>query len=109
ARSHTRYLKLVDRLPGVLRFVPGAGALRDVKNYLALFCYFLQPTPANIQAMILLALKEYGSDARLKKIKIPEPEKVPSVAIYHPDAPSMFESFDRYQKWYAGRSRKRGK
>jgi len=43
--SHTRYLKLVDRLPGLLRFVPGAGALRDVKNYLSLFCYFLQPTP----------------------------------------------------------------
>ncbi len=48
--GHGQYLKLVDRLPGILRFVPGVGAMRDVKNYLNIFCYFLQPTPANIRA-----------------------------------------------------------
>jgi hypothetical protein len=52
-RSHTQYLKLVDRLPGILQFVPTAGALTDAKHYLYLFCYFLQPTPANIQSMLL--------------------------------------------------------
>ena len=91
--SPTRYLKLVDRLPGLLKFVPGAGALRDVKNYLSIFCYFLQPTPANIHAMVLCALKNYVPDERLKRIKIAAPEKMLSVAIYHPDAPRMFESF----------------
>ena len=108
-RSHTQYLKLIDRLPGILRFVPSAGALSDVKNYLNLFCYFLQPTPANIRSMVLYALKEYVPHQRLKDAKIeaaPVPEHLPSVAIYHPDAPQLFETFDEYRKWYVDRSLK---
>ena len=106
SNGHGQYLKLVDRLPGILRFVPSAGMLRDVKNYLYLFCYFLQPTPANIRSMVLYALKHYVSDERLKRIRISAPEKMPSVAIYHPDAPALFESFDAYRKWYGGRRQK---
>ena len=102
-RGHTQYLKLVDRLPAILRFVPSAGRLRDVKNYLYLFCYFLQPTPANIRSMLLYALKHYVPDERLAGIKIPPPEQMPSVAIYHPDAPTLFESFAAYRKWYERR------
>ncbi len=99
-----QYLKLVDRLPGILRFVPSAGALRDVKNYLYVFCYFLQPTPANIRSMVLYAVKHYVPDEKLKRVRIPTPEKMPSVAIYHPDATRMFESFTAYQKWYTRQS-----
>jgi magnesium chelatase subunit H len=103
--GHTQYLKLIDRLPGILRFVPSAGALRDVKNYLNIFCYFLQPTPANIRSMVLYALKEYAPDERLKnaKIEASPPESMPSVAIYHPDATHLFESFSEYRKWYTNR------
>jgi magnesium chelatase subunit H len=105
-KDHTQYLKWVDRLPGILKFVPSAGALRDVKNYLNIFCYFLQPTPANIRSMILSAVKEYVPDERLKQVRInvPPPETSPSVAIYHPDAPKLFETFDAYQSWYSSRT-----
>jgi magnesium chelatase subunit H len=101
-RDHGQYLKWIDRLPGILRFVPSAGGLRDVKNYLGIFCYFLQPTPANIRSMVLTALKEYVPDQRLQQVKLelPPPERMPSVAIYHPDAPELFESFADYRKWY---------
>ncbi|MBD0370676.1 MAG: cobaltochelatase subunit CobN [Pyrinomonadaceae bacterium] len=106
--SHTQYLKLVDRLPSLLRLVPSAGKLGDIKHYLYLFCYFLQPTPANITSMLLYALKHYVTDERLKvEIKLSQPETVPSVAIYHPDAPAMFESFAAYRKWYAHRLTKK--
>ncbi|HEY0366044.1 MAG TPA: cobaltochelatase subunit CobN [Pyrinomonadaceae bacterium] len=98
--KHTQYLKLVDRLPGILKFVPTAGALTDAKHYLYLFCYFLQPTPANIQSMLLYALAHYVHDARLKKIRVPKPEQMPSVAIYHPSAPKLFQTFAEYRKWY---------
>ena len=100
--GHGQYLKLIRRLPTILKFVPTAGALTDAKHYLYLFCYFLQPTPANIQAMLLYALKHYVDDERLKrrKLRIAEPENMPSVAIYHPKAGALFESFDDYQKWY---------
>jgi magnesium chelatase subunit H len=106
--GHGQYLKLVDRLPGILKFVPGVGAMRDVKNYLNIFCYFLQPTPANIRAMVLCALKEYVPDARLAQaeIRIPAPEHLPSVAIYHPDAPALFETFEAYRDWYLTKSPK---
>ena len=104
-RGHSQYLKLADRLPGILKFVPTAGALTDVKHYLYLFCYFLQPTPANIQSMLLYALKVYVPDAKLKsRVRIPQPEHVPSVAIYHPSAPKLFESFAEYRRWYLSRA-----
>jgi magnesium chelatase subunit H len=103
-RSHTQYLKLVDRLPGILKFVPTAGALTDAKHYLYLFCYFLQPTPSNIKSMLLYSLAHYVRDehlkTRLKKIRVPKPEQMPSVAIYHPAAPSLFQTFAEYRKWY---------
>lgn len=103
--GHGQYLKWIDKLPGILKFVPSAGGLRDVKNYLNIFCYFLQPTPANIQAMVLFALKEYVVDDGLRPVRIdvPPPERLPSVAIYHPDASRLFESYDAYEKWYLTR------
>ena len=100
SRGHGQYLKFVDRLPGILKFVPTAGALTDAKHYLYLFCYFLQPTPQNIQSMLLYALVHYVRDERLKKVRVPKPEHQPSVAIYHPSAPALFQTFAAYRKWY---------
>ncbi len=106
--GHGQYLKLINKLPGVLRFVPTTGGLRDAKHYLNIFCYFLQPTPANIRSMVLYALRQYVSDERLNKtrIKIPPPQQMPSVAIYHPDSGTLFESFKQYREWYVARSYK---
>src|SRR5688572_5326212 len=106
ARHGHQYLKLVDRLPRILKFIPTAGALTDAKHYLYLFCYFLQPTPANIQAMLLYSLKHYVRSDRLRSVKVSTPQQVPSVAIYHPDAPSLFETFDAYKKWYVAKKKK---
>jgi len=105
-RSHTQYLRYIERLPALLRLVPSAGRLRDLKNYLSLFCYFLQPTPANIRTMLLHALKHYAADERLTKINLPPPETLPAVAIYHPDAPALFESFESYRVWHERRGGK---
>ena len=103
---HHHYLKLIDRLPAILKFVPTAGALTDAKHYLYLFCYFLQPTPANIESMLLYALKQYVPDDRLKRVKTSAPQQVPTVAIYHPDAPQLFNTFDAYEKWHLAKKRK---
>lgn len=105
---HGQYLKFIDRLSGILKFVPTAGRLRDAKNYLYLFCYFLQPTPDNIRSMLLYALKHYVPDERLKSVKIviSAPETMPSVAVYHPDAPKLFETIEAYEKWYVKRGQR---
>ncbi len=97
------YLQWIDRLPRLLRFLPNAGRLRDARNYLLLVNYFLQPTPRNIQSMILCALKGYADDDRLKSIEVLPPETMPSVAIYHPDSPDLLESFAAYERWYRKR------
>ncbi|HKY06527.1 MAG TPA: DUF3479 domain-containing protein, partial [Blastocatellia bacterium] len=54
--NHGQYIKLINRLPRVLKFVPATGRVADIKHYLNLFCYFLQPTPGNIRSMLLYAL-----------------------------------------------------
>src|SRR5205807_188141 len=38
--------------------------------------------------------------------KIPAPESMPAVAIYHPDAAALFESFADYARWYKKRRSK---
>ncbi|HEU4431917.1 MAG TPA: cobaltochelatase subunit CobN, partial [Pyrinomonadaceae bacterium] len=104
--KHHQYLKLVDRLPGILKFIPTVGALTDAKHYLYLFCYFLQPTPANIQSMLLYSLKHYAHDKRLRSVKTSTPQQVPSVAIYHPEATKLFETFEAYEKWHGATKKK---
>ncbi|MFN2532291.1 MAG: cobaltochelatase subunit CobN [Pyrinomonadaceae bacterium] len=101
-RDHGKYLQLADRLPGVVRFLPTAGVLTDAKHYLYIFCYFLQPSPANIQSMLLYTIKHYGGDAGFgnRRVRIPPPERMLSVAIYHPDAAALFETYSLYKKWY---------
>ncbi|HEY0079739.1 MAG TPA: cobaltochelatase subunit CobN [Pyrinomonadaceae bacterium] len=105
---HTQYLRLVERLPALLRLVPSAGRVGDFKHYLYLFCYFLQPTPANIRSMILYALKHYARDERIARagIELAPPETMPAVGIYHPDAKEIFKTFDAYRSWYERRSRR---
>jgi len=95
----SQYLKLIERLPAFLKYVPSAGKLGDIKHYLYLFCYFLQPTPANIQMMVLYAIKHYVP-GHGKQIECRAPETMAAVAIYHPAAPALFESFEDYRKWY---------
>ncbi len=97
------YLKWAARLPSLLRFVPNAGRLRDAKNYLLTVSYFLQPTPRNVKSMVLLAIKEYASADLGGPIDVPAPESLPSVAIYHPDAPTLFETWEGYREWYSNR------
>jgi magnesium chelatase subunit H len=105
-RNKQQYVKMIGRLPAILKFVPSAGRVGDVKNYLLLFCYFLQPTNRNIRAMLLYAVKHYAK-GKAKALQIDSPETMPAVGIYHPDAPTLFESFDAYRQWYERAQKRR--
>lgn len=104
-KNADQYVKLIGRLPSILKFVPSAGKLGDIKNYLLLFGYFLQPTPNNIRSMLLCAIKQYAPGDH-RSIKIESAEAMPVMGIYHPDAPKLFETFVAYKKWYE-RTRRR--
>ncbi len=103
-RRPEQYLKFIRRMPAILRFMPAAGRLGDAKHYLTLYCYFLQPTPANIRSMILYAVEQYVP-GHAKRFRVDPPESRPAMGIYHPDAASLFESFDKYREWYGGSRR----
>lgn len=98
-RRPEKYLTWAQRASSLMRFVPVTGKLRDARHYLALFAYFLQPTPANIASMILYALRHYVPDCP-KDVEAGIPERRPVLGIYHPDAKAVFESVDDYRKWY---------
>ncbi|MEW5976149.1 MAG: cobaltochelatase subunit CobN [Acidobacteriota bacterium] len=100
------YLKLVHRVPALLRFLPGVGALRDLKNYLTLYSYFLQPTPTNIRSLLTLLLKYYVRGCA--SLPTPPPaERQPTVGIYHPQASCLFTTFEAYRKWYEGQLKRK--
>jgi len=93
-----QYTSLIGRMPAILRFLPTAGKLSDIKHYIYLFCYFLQPTPVNIRSMILYAIKHYVPGN--SRLRVPLPESLPATGIYHPDAPKLFESYESFKRWY---------
>jgi len=93
------YHKLTGRLPKILKFLPGAGKLKDIKNYLILYCYFLQPTPKNIYSMLVHIIRHYVPGHQM--LAAPDlPEIRPSTGLYHPLAPQLFEDFEGYRDWY---------
>ncbi|HEY9283240.1 MAG TPA: cobaltochelatase subunit CobN, partial [Pyrinomonadaceae bacterium] len=104
--SHTQHLRYVEKLPAILKLVPAVGRLGDFKHYLQIFCYFLQPTPANVRSMLLYALKHYGGDPKISRVKTAPPESMPAVGIYHPDAPALFGTYEAYDSWHAKRARR---
>ena len=104
SRGPEQYLKLADQIPAILRFVPSLGKLGDVKHYLTLYCYFLQPTPANIRSMLLYVIRHYVPGH--ERIKADRPESRPVMGIYHPDAPSLIPTFEEYRQWYERRKRR---
>jgi magnesium chelatase subunit H len=103
SRRSDEYLRFVSQAPAVLRFLPARGAIGDVKHYLTLYCYFLQPTPSNIRALVLYAIKHFATDRASKSIRIDPPENRPATGIYHPDATALFNSFGEYRRWYEQR------
>jgi len=102
ARHTGHYSKLLRQIPSVLRLLPASGRLGDIRHYLTLYSYFMQPTPANIRSMILYAVERFVPGCE-KRVKPDPPESRPIMGIYHPDAPWLFESFEEYRAWYERR------
>jgi magnesium chelatase subunit H len=55
--------------------------------------------------MVLYAIKHYGprEEIRSAKLKYSLPETLPAIAIYHPDATGLFETFESYSSWHEKR------
>lgn len=92
------YTKLMRIMRSVLPLVPNKA--RDFKNWLQVFSYWSQPSAENICNMFRLIHREYFDGTG----KVGKVVDVPTMGLYHPDAPDYFSDMKSYKRW----AKKRG-
>ena len=82
-------MKMLRRLPKILRFIPGPA--QDVRQYFLTLQYWLSGSDDNVVDMIRGLIDRYASgDRAALKGKLPAhaPREYPEVGVYHPDMPA---------------------
>jgi len=95
-------LKLVRTLPKVLKFLPGDQA-RDARTFVLSLQHWLGGTPENLEAMLMRIAGQYVSSIEAGSIELErlmEPVVLPDDGIWHPLAPTVFDSLSEYNEWY---------
>jgi magnesium chelatase subunit H len=89
-------MKMLRRLPKMLRFIPGAA--QDVRAYFLTLQYWLAGSDENFVQMIRALVDRYASGDRAGlrgTMKAQGPREYPEVGVYHPRLPGrMAESID---------------
>ncbi|MBP0614876.1 magnesium chelatase subunit H [Jiella mangrovi] len=83
--SGARQMKMLRRLPKILRYIPGTA--QDVRAYFLMMQYWLAGSEENIANMIRLLVQRYGTGPRaaLKAdLRPADPFVYPDVGLYHP-------------------------
>ncbi len=90
-------MKMLRRLPKILRFVPGPA--QDVRHYFLTLQYWLAGSDDNVVDMVRGLIDRYASGPRAAlKGQLPAqaPRHYPEVGLYHPDLPErLTEDADR--------------
>ena len=95
-----RFTGLIMRITPMIRymrFLPGVGILKDMRNILFLSMYFWMGRKENMKNFLLLLARDYGS--LNAKIKIKPPILDEGTGIYHHDAPRLFKNLREYRDW----------
>ena len=82
-------MKMLRRLPKILRFIPGPA--QDVRQYFLTLQYWLSGSDDNVVDMIRGLIDRYatGDRAALKgNLPAHAPREYPEVGVYHPDMPA---------------------
>ena len=85
ASAGARQVKMLKRLPKILRFIPGTA--QDVRAYFLTLQYWLAGSDANIANMIRMLVDRYADGPRrgLRGVfKVAPPIEYPDVGVYHP-------------------------
>ena len=88
ASSGAGQMKMLRRLPKILRFIPGPA--QDVRQYFLTLQYWLSGSDDNVVDMIRGLIDRYASgDRAALKGNLPAhaPREYPEVGVYHPDIP----------------------
>ncbi|WP_372426568.1 magnesium chelatase subunit H [Salinarimonas chemoclinalis] len=86
--SGARQLKLLRRIPQILRFIPGTA--QDLRVYLLCLQYWLAGSEENVANMVRLLVDRYAAGPRKVlrgTLKVGDPVEVAEVGVYHPRIP----------------------
>ena len=104
ADAGARQMKMLRRLPKILRFIPGTA--QDVRAYFLTLQYWLAGSEDNVVNLVRMLVDRYadGPRKRLRGThKAAAPVEYPEVGVYHPRlAPRIAESADRLPAATAG-------
>jgi magnesium chelatase subunit H len=85
ASAGAKQMKMLKRLPQILRFIPGTA--QDVRVYFLALQYWLAGSDENIANMIRMLVDRYADGARRPlrgTLKPAAPVSYPEVGVYHP-------------------------
>src|SRR4051812_34487171 len=85
ATAGARQMRMLRRLPKLLRFIPGTA--QDVRAYFLTLQYWLAGSEDNVANMIRMLIDRYAGGARKSlrgSVKVAAPIAYPDVGVYHP-------------------------
>ena len=85
ANSGEKQMKLLRRLPKILKFIPGKA--QDLRAWFLTMQYWLGGSDDNVEQMIRFLVGRYASDAAFRGAEAAAPIDYPEVGLYHPDLP----------------------
>lgn len=87
--SGAQQMKMLRRIPKILRFVPGVA--QDVRGYFLLMQYWLGGSEDNLANLVRLLVSRYAGGPRISlrgAVRPGEPIEYPEVGLYHPRLPN---------------------
>ena len=88
AKSGAGQMKMLRRLPKLMKFIPGTA--QDVRSYFLTLQYWLAGSEQNLGSMIRMLVGKYASGERRAlagKLTVAAPVEYPEIGLYHPRAP----------------------
>ncbi len=85
ATAGAKQMKMLRRLPKILRFIPGTA--QDVRAYFLTLQYWLAGSQANVANMVQFLVDRYADGSRrvLRGLtKVDSPVEYPEIGVYHP-------------------------
>lgn len=93
--SGAHQMRMLKRLPKILRFIPGTA--QDVRAYFLAMQYWMAGSDENVAALVRFLLNNYAAGAREHlrgRFKVAAPVEYPEVGLYHPDLPGRHVTED---------------
>ncbi|MEO0701996.1 MAG: magnesium chelatase subunit H [Pseudomonadota bacterium] len=85
AASGEKQMKLLRRLPKILKYLPGKA--QDLRAWFLTMQYWLGGSDDNVESMIRFLVSRYSHDKAWRGREAAAPIDYPDVGLYHPDLP----------------------